>query len=106
MPGAPGSPGTPGATRVVERETVKTTGNGQDDSASVTCNQGEVATGGGWAFGSGNVANFYTFGDYPIKAGGAPAGPGDTPVGWAVTVYNNSGQTANNWRVYVICASP
>ena len=103
--GIQGAPGAAGATKVVERETVKTTNTGSNDTATVLCNAGEVATGGGWQMESGNVANFLTFGDYPVQSNGSTAGPGDTPAGWYVSIYNNSGST-DTWRVYVICASP
>jgi hypothetical protein len=103
--GDPGTAGAPGATKVVMRETSVTTANGQNGYAIASCQPGEVATGGGWTLNSGNIDNFHTFGDHPVKSGGAPAGAGDRPVGWRVSVWNASGQT-NSWRVYVICASP
>jgi len=103
--GDPGTAGAPGATKVVMRETSVSTANGQNGYATASCHPGEVATGGGWNFTSGNINNFHTFGDYPVKSGGALAGAGDRPVGWRVSVWNASGQT-NSWRVYVICASP
>jgi hypothetical protein len=103
--GNAGPPGRDGSTKVVERQTAKSTSTGSNDSAVVQCQSGEVATGGGWDFDSGNVANFLTFGDGPVKADGTDAGPGQTPTGWHVSVYNNSGST-DGWHVYVICASP
>jgi hypothetical protein len=103
--GPQGLQGASGATKVVERQAGKTTETGHNDSAVVQCNSGEVATGGGWEMDNGNVANFLTFGDFPVKANGTPAGPGETPTGWAMSVFNNSGQT-DTWHVYAICASP
>lgn len=103
--GPQGHQGLAGATKVVERETSQTTAIGQDGSATVQCNSGEVATGGGWHMETGNTVNFYTFGPYPVKADNSEAGPGNTPTGWAMTVYNNSTQ-ADTWHVYAICASP
>ena len=87
------------------REANTSTPNLADGKATVFCQPGEVATGGGWNLIQGGITNFDVFGDGPLKADGKDAGPGDTPIGWRASVWNHSGQT-DAWRVYVICASP
>jgi len=103
--GIQGNPGAPGATRVTERQTTTTTPNVANANPWVKCNPGEVATAGGWQLTAGTIIGFYVNGDYPLRADGSAAGPGDTPTGWQVSVWNASGGSVA-WHVYVICASP
>jgi hypothetical protein len=76
--GTDGTNGADGATKVVVRDFVKTTPTASNDAASAQCSTGEVATGGGWELLSGSIGNFVSFGDWPVKAGGKAAAPGDT----------------------------
>ena len=93
VPGNPGNPGNPGqnaATHVVVRRA--TNGDGQN-FADVSCNPGEVATGGGGFSPAGLTATEPS-----------PATAGATPVGWSALT--NGGQPPGTMLVFAICSSP
>ena len=108
-PGAKGDTGTPGpagpagATNVVTRtSTVQQALNAGQTSTDITvsCNQGEVATGGG-----GNAPQ-YGFLDLVASF---PITTGNVPTGWDIRIKNSSSnQNVGNpdLTAYVICSSP
>ena len=104
--GPRGATGAAGATSVVTRVGTPTqiNGGGNYGSATVQCNQGERATGGGL-----RVAEFHGL---PVTGGDGqmneshplPEAAGSTPTGWEVQY--TSGTITVNVAAYVICASP
>ncbi len=103
--GAQGIAGSPGATRVINREGPFVTIAADDsETASVNCNPGEVATGGGVGQSNGALLDMQAVTSVPI------VGAGGVPTGWTVRAANvdsnsdNMGTTAV--AAYVVCASP
>ena len=104
--GLRGATGAAGATNVVTRVGSPThiNGGGNYGGATVQCNQGERATGGGL-----RVAQFH--GLHPVGGDGQmneshplTEGAGTTPTGWEVQY--TSGTIAVDIAAYVVCASP
>jgi hypothetical protein len=90
--GATGLVGASGATHVVVRSA---TNLSPTNSLTVSCNAGEVATGGGGQ----------TFGgDSLVQSFPQPGTEGAQPTGWKII--DSTGATAGNLIVYVVCASP
>jgi hypothetical protein len=97
--GTDGVDGAPGATNVVIR-------HGADNNiqagtiltATVECNAGERATGGGGT--SGSAAGIHLKHSVPT-----PSTQGATPTGWAA-VYENTSANPGTIRAWVVCASP
>jgi len=97
--GADGQDGAPGATNVVIRHGTET--NIQTSTvitATVDCNAGEKAVGGG---GTNNGAA----GVHLKQSNPTPATQDGVPTGWAVTYENLSGGPAVI-RAWAVCASP
>jgi hypothetical protein len=67
-------------------------------TASVQCNTGEVALGGG---GVSSVTTADINESRPLNAAGTPATPGQSPRGWRVTMDLS---TAGTVTVYAVCA--
>ena len=101
--GAQGATGPAGATNVAVRtNTVQQALNAGQESNDVTvsCDQGEVATGGG-----GNAPQ-YGFLDLVASF---PITTNNVPTGWDIRIKNGSSNqnvTTPNLTAYVICASP
>jgi hypothetical protein len=103
VPGPEGPPGADGGTFLVSpimtvHEGVLSTHNNMQDSATVSCDADEVATGGGYA------------GPLPldiIVVGSRPTGhsPVDPPTGWRVDAFNNAHGADFAFSIYVLCAS-
>jgi hypothetical protein len=89
--GAPGTNGTNGATHVVMRSATNTN---VTNIMTVSCNPGEVATGGG-----GRVVGAGLRFSNPL-----PGVNGGTPTGWQVD--SDTGVSAGQLVAWVICASP
>ena len=87
--GINGTPGGAGATKVVVRSSTHTGGSNLED---VSCNPGEVATGGG-----GNASGTALIDSEPV-----PNNAGSAPTGWQMAVTNGSITKI----AYVVCASP
>jgi hypothetical protein len=95
-PGPAGAAGANGATRVVTRFAAFGSG-GVANEATVSCNPGEVATGGGYdAAGNGAVI--------PLYSNPVPDDAGTVPTGWFAGIAG--GMAPFNGGTYVICASP
>ncbi len=95
-----GLPGKNGATSVVVRVAEGTAATGHQSEATADCNAGERATGGGSELYSGVYLGTYFVASQPV-----PGGAGETPTGWRVSWYNESG-TPDIVHAYVVCASP
>ena len=95
--GSPGPNGNPGATHVVIRTAIGRT-DSNVSSASVNCQTGEVATGGGVGWDTATT----TGSPYVVASG--PMGT----FGWFVIVDNAivTGSTVVTAQAYVTCASP
>jgi hypothetical protein len=98
--GKEGSPGKNGATNVVERFAEGTAANTAVGEATANCAAGERATGGGPELFNGNDGGQ----DY-LDSMPTPTGAGETPTGWRLVWFNNSG-LSDTMRVYVVCAAP
>ena len=97
--GADGAPGQPGATNVVIRHGADTNIQASTTvTATVDCNQGEKATGGGGSNGGAS-------GVHLKQSSPTPSTQGGTPTGWSATYENTSGSPAVI-RAWVVCASP
>jgi len=79
-----------------------TTLTGTFGNATVLCNGGERATGGGVELILGGPVNMYYY-----QPGGVPLAfaQGATPTGWRSSWFNDSGGS-NTIRVYAVCAAP
>jgi hypothetical protein len=106
LEGPAGPPGAAGATNVITRraDVIGVSGAGGTASTSVTCDPGEVATGGGAAFNAASTTYRIALSE-PLEADMSLPEPGDVAVGWLAAGVNNSGAT-RNFYAYVICASP
>jgi hypothetical protein len=94
--GVNGTQGANGATGVVVRTGSDVTVNSNTTgAATVGCNPGERATGGGYGFTSGSVG--------PAIYESTPTG--DPPTGWKIKIYMPTGSSAT-LAAKVICASP
>lgn len=91
-PGQPGADGDPGPAGTISATYVRTTNAGSAASATVTCDTGDIVTGGG-ANSNGTLVDVYP---YTV---GFPNPPSDVPIGYAATRSGGSSLT-----VYVICA--
>jgi Collagen triple helix repeat (20 copies) len=97
--GPAGAPGANGATSVKFREgAAVSVAAGTSGFASVSCNPGEVATGGGGV--DVNAIGVHLKQSYP-----SPHSVGATPTGWTVSYENTTG-VAHNVYAEVVCAAP
>lgn len=95
--GAPGVNGTNGATNVTTRLEIGPNTDGS--AASVYCNSGERATGGGVNWRGTGLG--YVDHSAPIDDSS------DTPIGWSARIGNRDAPgTTTQALVYVICAAP
>ncbi|HET9593151.1 MAG TPA: hypothetical protein VFP17_09570 [Solirubrobacterales bacterium] len=96
--GPQGPAGASGATHVVVRVAPGYT----EGESTVSCNPGEVATGGG---GETETKEQLLWGSFPTLSNGKTAEAGQTPMGWGV-----GGETAAGLDVpvkaFVVCVSP
>lgn len=109
-PGPPGEPGSNGATSVTRRISGAVTVSADStNAATLSCNAGERATGGGYVLTSGSNLDFRPVTDGPAIPGGNFFDVG-TPSGWHVEVQNADANNDNlgtlDFRIYVVCASP
>jgi len=79
------------------RSTSVTTGEGYGSVATVSCNPGEVATGGGYLLVSG-----IPIGRVPTVIASQPQGPVANPTQWQVRWYWTP--AGEQWEIYVVCA--
>lgn len=74
------------------------------ESATVDCNSGEVATGGGILVSNGTIRDMVAVSSRPVVSAA------DVPTGWTVRASNDDSDNDNvdtiEVRAYVICASP
>jgi hypothetical protein len=92
--GSKGDRGPAGATNVTVRTATLSATTASPGSATVTCNDGERATGGGFKADSGAIT--------PQESRPEPAT--GTPTGWHVVVLSTSATA--NVTVYAVCAAP
>lgn len=99
MKGKEGAPGASGATHVTFRQSAPTgIPANSTEFVSISCNPGEVATGGGGV-------NQDTTGVHLKQSFPTPHLAGDTPTGWTVS-YENTTASAHTIYADVVCASP
>jgi len=103
--GSAGPQGAPGATDVVARRRDTLIASGTNESASIQCETGERAVGGGAGMSgllNGTTAIYF---DEPLEADGTLPEAGDVPTGWRAGGGNSSAipQTMN---LHVLCVSP
>lgn len=106
--GATGATGPAGATNVVMRRSSPVTVPADSfASASVSCQAGERATGGG-VFSEENVLYVQVTSSYPLPNPTTHPSTGDglTPTGWRIWVRNDHGSQNYHVEAYVICAAP
>jgi hypothetical protein len=99
-----GPPGQSGATNVVMRSGDQASASPDaSNESTASCNPGERATGGGFAWTGGSTADFRVIESQPLLSGGVP-------TAWQVTVSNADANNDNMGSVTfvprVICASP
>ena len=106
--GATGATGASGPTQFTTRTDNSGTSGallapGETVTATVSCNPGEVATGGG---GFSQFAGTETPIPFSVLVASAPISTSGTPTGWTVTIKNVDTTThVLGHVVYVICAS-
>jgi hypothetical protein len=95
--GEQGPQGSPGLANVEYRvSSGKSVPKNGTVSATVNCNSGKVALGGG-------AANFPSVGESRIVSS-APGGDNGTPTGWTVQVHNEEGAAFTTFA-WVVCAN-
>jgi hypothetical protein len=82
--------------KLAVRTSVITIQNSTADENAVSCNAGEVATGGGAQVGTGGLAGAY------ITSSKSVTNQNGMPVGWDAIVSNASG-AAQQFTVYAVC---
>ena len=101
LQGAKGDRGEPGATSVVRRSaTAPLVANGNIGTVRASCNPGERATGGGWAFLQGTFLATLVETSQPV------VDPNGVPNGWFLRYWNNGGGANLQLSADVVCASP
>lgn len=103
--GPKGDAGPSGATNVISRwspfQVIAADGS---ETATVDCNSGEVATGGGIQVTNGTIREMMAVTSRPVVSAT------DVPTGWTVRAFNVDSDGDNvdriDVRAYVICASP
>lgn len=103
--GLKGDAGPSGATKVISRlSTFQVIAADDSESATVDCNSGEVATGGGILVSNGTIRDMVAVSSRPVVSAA------DVPTGWTVRASNDDSDNDNvdtiEVRAYVICASP
>lgn len=103
--GLKGDVGPSGATKVISRlSTFQVIAADDSESATVDCNPGEVATGGGILVSNGTIRDMVAVSSRPVVSAA------DVPTGWTVRASNDDFDNDNvdtiEVRAYVICASP
>jgi hypothetical protein len=109
--GAPGRDGRNGATMLITRTQTNMIGMNGGATATLLCDPGEVAVGGGAARSDPNsTVDADTI--YVNKPGvrtspssGRAAQPGETPNAWIVGI-KNGGPAVDSFTFYVVCAAP
>lgn len=103
--GLKGDAGPSGATNVITRlsslEGIAADGS---ETATVDCNPGEVATGGGLQVTNGTIRDMMAVNSRPVDSAT------DVPTGWTVRAtnvdFNGDNLGTIDVRAYVVCASP
>jgi hypothetical protein len=103
--GLKGDVGPSGATKLISRlSAFQVIAADDSESATVDCNSGEVATGGGLQVTNGTIRDMMAVTSRPVLSAT------DVPTGWTVRATNVDidGDNVDTIavRAYVICASP
>jgi hypothetical protein len=99
--GMQGVPGGNGATNVTTRTAPLSVPANGVNGATVSCDPGEHATGGGVQLFNGATVDTHVTEDMPD-----PITAGSHPTGWSVTILSTNPSSAQDYIVYAVCAAP